>query len=129
MVRPSDRNWGRSGRVLAVTGFALLMATLTVVNVQDAGVLADLMLGDVITVVSSAAFVLLAGGLALRDRRWAEFGFLLASLTYMLRASFILLTEGPSEMGVWLSLGAATAASGLFLTEAWAAQSVRLGRA
>jgi len=55
--------WRVVGRVLTVVGYALLMATLTVVNVRDAGVLDDLMLGDVITVVSSAAFVLLAGGL------------------------------------------------------------------
>lgn len=61
-----DRDWGASGRILTVVGFALLMATLTVVNIGDSGVLQDLMLGDVLTVTSSAAFVLLVGGLALR---------------------------------------------------------------
>lgn len=85
----ADRDWGASGRILTVVGFAVLMATLTVVNIGDSGVLQDLMLGDVLTVTSSAAFVLLVGGLALRDRRWSEWGFLLASLTYALRASFI----------------------------------------
>ena len=35
----SDRDWGASGRVLTVAGFAVLMATLTVVNIGDSGVL------------------------------------------------------------------------------------------
>lgn len=62
----ADRDWGASGRVLAIAGFAVLMATLTVVNIGDSGVLADLALGDVLTVTSSAAFVLMVWGLALR---------------------------------------------------------------
>ena len=47
-VEHSDRDWGASGRVLTVAGFAMLMATLTV------------------TVTSSSAFVLMVGVLALR---------------------------------------------------------------
>lgn len=38
-VEHSDRDWGASGRVLTVVGFAVLMATLVIVNIQDAGVL------------------------------------------------------------------------------------------
>lgn len=53
----ADRDRGASGRILTVVGFAVLMATLTVVNIGDSGVLADLALGDVLTVTSSAAFV------------------------------------------------------------------------
>lgn len=34
----SDRDWGASGRILTVAGFAVLMATLTVVNISDAEV-------------------------------------------------------------------------------------------
>lgn len=62
----ADRDWDVTGRVLTVAGFAVLMATLTVVNISDSGVLHDLALGDVLTVTSSSAFVLLVGGLALR---------------------------------------------------------------
>ena len=40
----ADRDWGASGRVLTVVGFAVLMATLTVVNIGDSGVLQDLLL-------------------------------------------------------------------------------------
>lgn len=35
----ADRDWGASGRILTVVGFAVLMATLTVVNIGDSGVL------------------------------------------------------------------------------------------
>lgn len=62
----ADSDWDVTGRVLAIAGFAVLMATLTVVNIGDSGVLQDLMLGDVLTVTWSSAFVLMVGGLALR---------------------------------------------------------------
>ena len=35
----ADRDWGASGRILTVVGFAVLMATLTVVHIGDSGVL------------------------------------------------------------------------------------------
>ena len=35
----ADRDWRASGRILTVVGFAVLMATLTVVNISDSGVL------------------------------------------------------------------------------------------
>lgn len=34
----ADRDWGASGRILTVVGFAVLMVTLTVVNISDAEV-------------------------------------------------------------------------------------------
>lgn len=34
----ADRDWGANGRILTVAWFALLMATLTVVNISDAEV-------------------------------------------------------------------------------------------
>ena len=119
----------RAGHIIIAVGFVILMATLTVVNIEDAGVLDDLVLGDVVTVFSASALALLTVGLFTRRSPATQVGFLCAMVTYALRSSFILLTEGPSAMGVWLSLGGAVIAAGVFLIEHWGDQAAARIRA
>ena len=112
----------RAGLTAIAVGAAILMCTLTVVNIENAGLLDDLWLGDVITAVAASSLLLIVAGLTV-TRQVLQWGFLAACVTYLLRCSFVLLTSGAAAQGVWLSLGAAVMLAGAFLTAHWHRQA------
>ena len=110
--------WGRPVHPVAL-GIGILMATLTVYNAANVGVLGAHVLGDVVMVGSSAALVCLVAGWVTQHQILVAVGLLAAAAAYLLRALFIALTVGPTAEGVWLSTGAVVIAGGSFLLEVW----------
>lgn len=112
------RVWGRPVHPVAL-GIGILMATLTVYNAANVGVLGAHVLGDVVMVGSSAALVCLVAGWVTQHQILVAVGLLAAAAAYLLRTLFIALTVGPTAEGVWLSTGAVVIAGGSFLLEVW----------
>lgn len=108
--------WGRPVKPVAI-GMCVLMATLTVFNILDAGELGALRLGDIVSVLTGTALAALVCGWAIRSQRMAEIGLFTAMVAYLLRMFFLLLTVGPTEQGVYLSLGAVIIAGGSYRLE------------
>lgn len=110
--------FGRSVKPVPL-GMMVLMATLATVSVVNAGELHGTVLGDLIGMTALGSFTMLGWGWVARSQSAVEAGLLLACATYVLRSSFIALTVGVSDQGVFLGLGAAIIAGGAYLLETW----------
>lgn len=100
-------------------GITVLMVSITVFNLQHDGVFGSTLLATSVALLAFTSAVCLTAGWLGRLQQMAEIGLLLASITYVIRGSFLLLLLGPSEQGVWLSLGASVISGGSFLLERW----------
>jgi hypothetical protein len=120
-VTKGDLDYLVLGRPLkpVALGMAVLMLTLTVVNLLNLGDLGATSFGDLVSIMSGASFITLMGGWIGKSQQAAEAGLLLACITYVLRSSFLFLTNGPSSHGVYLGIGAAIIAGGAYLLEKW----------
>ena len=98
-------------------GMSILMMTLTFINVFDVGLFGNSLLGDVVAVLSFGSFVLLILGWFGNLQPLVEYGLLIASAVYVIRGSFVMLTFGLSNEGVWQSFGTAVIAGGAYLLE------------
>lgn len=110
--------WGRPIKPVAL-GACILMATLTIYNIVDKGVFGDLILGDVVAVLSGASLIMMLTGWFGRSQRMAEFGLLAGCISYVMRGAFVLFYNGPLAEAVWLSLGSTTILGGAYLLEKW----------
>lgn len=98
-------------------GMLVLMATLTVFNIVDRGVLGDAWLGDILALISFTSLVALGAGWIFKSPRMSEIGLLFAFIAYALRMFFVLFTEGPFIQAVYFSLGAAIISGGAYRSE------------
>lgn len=110
--------WGRPIKPVAA-GACILMATLTIYNIIDKGVFGELLLGDVVAVLSGASLGMMMFGWFGRSQTMAEFGLMAGCISYVMRGSFVLFYNGPGAEGVWLSLGAVVILGGAYLLEKW----------
>lgn len=99
-------------------GFFILMSTLVLFNISDAGILGASALGDGVAILAAISATALFAGWAFRSQTMARVGLLLAFTTYIIRASFLFFTFGAiGSEGLWLGLGAALIAGGSYLLE------------
>ncbi len=98
-------------------GLSIVMITFIVANIYNTGVLGTSRWGDVVAVLSLAAWGTLNWGWFRNAQRVAELGLLLSTLVLTIRAIFVLLTLGPSIQSFWLSSGVAVVAGGSYLLE------------
>ena len=109
--------FGRPVKPLA--GFmALLMFTYMIFNISNQGVLKDLWLGDVVSIISGIAACCLLIGWFGRVQKMAEYGLLIASFVYITRASFIFFVVGPSSLDFWEALWTGGLVASAFYLEA-----------
>lgn len=95
--------YSRGPLVSVANLISLLMLQLVIFNITDAGVLHGLWLGDIIAIIASVSFVATWMGWWFREQPMVEAGLLIASFTYVMRGSFILVTDGPFAQPMWTS--------------------------
>ena len=110
--------WGRPIKPVAL-GACVLMLTLVIYNLTDAGVFEDLWLGDVIAVLAGVSLFAMLGGWFGRSQKMAEVGLLLGWVVYVTRGAFAVLYEGFTSEALYLSTGAAVIIGGAYLLESW----------
>lgn len=100
-------------------GTIVLMLTLAISNMLDADRLHTIPLGYLVALIAMISATCLVMGFAFGKQRAAEAGLLLAFVTYVLRSSFLLLTEGPLEPGIYLGIGVCVISGGAYVLERW----------
>lgn len=111
---------GRPVKPIALPA-AFLMAVLMVYNIVDAGVLHDLWLGDIVSILAGVSCIMLVLGWIIRSQRLIEFGLLAGCVVYVMRASFVIFVDGFAQ-SFYLSLGAAGLFGGAYFLESWGRQ-------
>ena len=110
--------FGRPIKPVAL-GSCVLMATLTIYNLVDAGVFEDLWLGDIVAILAGTSLIAMLGGWFGKSQGMAEIGLLMGFIVYVARGSFALFHEGITSEAVCLSAGAAIILGGAYLLERW----------
>lgn len=100
-------------------GLTILMVTLTVSNVTGAGVLGDVALSRVLAAGAAVSAILLTAGWVTGKQGLAEAGLLATAAGNIARSSFLMMTYGPGQQSVWLSMGVTVIAAGAYLLETW----------
>lgn len=100
-------------------GLTVVMTTLAIANILDAGLLGDNALSHTLAVFAVTSAILLTLGWITGKQRIAEIGLLTAAAVNVARSSFLLFTFGPGQQSVWLSLGVTVIAGGAYLLESW----------
>ena len=98
-------------------GFAVFMLTFTVFNLLDMGVFKATLWGDVVAVISGAAFVLLMVAWLINSQRLAEYGLLLSCTVFIIRGTFLMLVFDWTRQDVYFSLATAIIAGGSYFLE------------
>jgi hypothetical protein len=98
---------------------ALSMIWLSLLNLADAGVFADTLLGHGIAGISMVSGTLLIAAWIMRSQRMAEIGLLAATFVWLARAIFAFLADpiNSAPYGWGLSLCWAFAAGGAYVVE------------